>query len=272
MVVWCSASCQKAYLGKLKKNRIPPLLIIMGFESGGGGLAANSYATSGELAVRNVKILNNNTLTSFDPLHIGVNNLVNHVGLNYAQNDAHGWELGVANKYDDGVFPGRNVYICKIAQGGTTVSMWSEGNSYSAESQTVFPYTVAIARIQAALHLIDSLETLPPDIVMWSSLGVNDAGIGTTPTDFKNGYINLLNDFRSDIGIDFPIIMSQFQGINPVYDVVISQIPSSVSGTYYINTASYETTQVVAGPGYHFGYSGMKQMAYDLITLTLSIL
>jgi hypothetical protein len=245
----------------------------MAGESNSGGLAGNSYAMSRELSVRSIKILNNSTLTSFDRLHIGVNNLIDHVGLNYAENDAHGWELGLANLYENRVFGNRNVYLIKTGQGGSQVLTWVEGHAYSAESQTIFPYTTFIARVQAGLHLVDSLENgRTPDVVMLWSCGINDAGALTSTSIFKDTTIHVFNALRTAIGINFPIIQTQFQDITPVYDTKIAEIASELTDVYYISTAGYETTQVFAGAGYHWGYTGMKQMAAALTTIILSII
>lgn len=244
----------------------------MAGESNSGGLAGNSYATSRELSQRRIKIFNNTTLSSFDRLHVGVNNLIGHVGLNYAENDAHGWELGLANLYDEGAFGGRTVYLIKTGQGGTRVIMWIQGNNYIAESQVVFPYTTFVDRVQAGISLVESVEDSIPQIVMLWSMGINDAGNSTSVSDFKSTSVTVLTALRTAIGNNFPIIMTQLQDITPVYDVAMAEIASEMDDVYVINTSGYETTQVFAGAGYHWGYTGMKQMDVALVNQILTII
>ena len=249
----------------------PPLLIIMAGESNAGGLADNSEATASEVATRSIKILNNTTLTSFSFLNIGTNNLTGHVGLIYAENDAHGWELQIANRKDDGDFGARAVYLVKAGQGGTVIAEWADEATYNAESQTIEPYDVFIARVRAAINIVDSIHNRMPDVIMLWSIGINDAGIGTTTGTYKTAVKAVFNLMRTDIGIDFPIIQTQFQSINTVYDAVINDITNEMTDVYAINTTGAETTQVFAGAGSHWGYTGMKQIADDMIDLILSI-
>lgn len=267
-----NASCQRPVLGLVSRMPGVPLIIIMAGESNAGGLAANSSATAPELATRTIKILNNTTLATFDFLNIGTNNLVNHVGLNYADNDAHGWELQLANSFDARAFGNRPVYIVKIAQGGTTAAMWADEATYSAESQTIEPFDVAIARIQAAIHLADSIHNKTPDVVMWWSLGINDIGIATDPGTYEDQVMAVFTAMRTEIGIEFPIIQTQFQSIDNTLDASISNIATGLDDVYVVNTTGAETSQVFDGSGTHWGYTGMKQVASSLISLTLTIL
>lgn len=245
----------------------------MAGESNSGGLAANTYASQQELSARRIKILNNTTYASFDSLHIGVNNLIGHVGLNYAEDSAQGWELEIANLYDQNVFTNRTVYLCKRGQGGTLVSQWFRGATYTAEAQTVEPYDTALAGIRAAYNLITAIHNRPPQVViLWSDF-VNDAGAGTSTATFKANTKTVFQQFRDDLGYgDFPIIMTQGQSITPVYDAKMVEITNEMSNVYVINTTGAETTQVFAGAGSHWGYTGMKQIALAMVTLMLTVL
>lgn len=268
-----TTSCQKPVVGVV--SRLPhnnPVLIIMAGESNSGGLADNSLASAPEVAARNIKILNNTTLTSFDALDIGTNNLVDHVGLLFASSVAHGWELQLANRYDDGDFGNKTVYIVKAGQGGTTGAMWADEATYSAEAQTIEPYDTWVSRVQAALHLIDSIHHVVPQIVMWWSLGYNDIVAGTNVDVYKDEVQAVFTSMRTEIGIDFPIIQTQFQSINTAYDTAIDDITGLLDDVYKISTSGAETSQTFCCTGNHWGYTGAKLVSDRFIDLTLTIL
>lgn len=259
-------------LGIIKRMPPPPLIIWFAGESNSGGLADNSYGTLIEREPRNIKILNNTTLETFDALDVGTNNLVDHVGLNYVQALAHGWEVQIANRYDAHDFGARTVYIVKTGQGGTTINMWQPGNTYSAEAQTIEPFATAVERMEAAIHLVDSIHGKMPQIVMLWSLGINDMGIATDPDVYKDEVQAVFTQLRSAIGVNFPIIQTQFQEIDTDYDTKITEISAALDDVYYISTEDAETSIVVDGVGTHWGYYGMKQIADDMVDLILSIL
>lgn len=266
-----NGSCQKPTVGVVSKLPAAPLLIIMAGESNSGGLADNSLATSPELASRNIKILNNTSL-QFENLNIGTNNLIHHVGLLFAASTGHGWELQLANRYDDGDFGNRSVYIVKAGQGGTTAAMWADEATYSAESETIEPYDTWVTRVQAAIHIIDSIHNKTPQIVMWWSLGNNDATAGTNVDVYEDEVLAIFTSLRTEIGIQFPIIQTQFQDISPVYDTKIDDITGELDDVYKISTSGAETSQTYCCTGNHWGYTGAKLVANRFIDLTLTII
>jgi hypothetical protein len=241
-------------------NTLQPLLIVFGGESNSGGIANNSSATTFELAPRNLKILNNTTLASFDNLHIGNNNQFGHKGLEFAFSTGHGFELELANKYDQGVFGQRQVFLCKAGQGGTVIENWVDGVLYN----TIDPYSLFITRVQAAINLIKTQTQQTPIVVMFWSQGINDGG-NNVPL-WKTKTKSLFASLRQDLGITLPIYSTQFQGMGfSSTDTAIAEIESEISNFKAINTAGAETSDVVAGVGIHWGYLGMKQVTNSLI-------
>jgi hypothetical protein len=252
-----------------------PLLIVFAGESNSGGQAANSYATSGELAPRNLKILNNTTLASFDALDIGTNNLVGHVGLGYASASAHAWELELANQYDAGVFGSRPVYLVKAGQGGSIVNQWLVGGSYTAESTTIGPYSTFISRVNAAIPLVETLTGQTPDVVLFWSQGINDRDFASGDiTTWTSKTQTVFSNMRTDLGLTLPIFSTQFQGMTNLgpFNTAIAGMESSVTNFHAIDTTGAETAQVFDGAGYHWGYTGAKAVANSLITALLSLL
>lgn len=260
-------SCAKAqpYFGRIinyggQQSYSQPLLIIIAGESNSGGIALNSYATSPELAKRKLKILNNSTLSSFDSLDIGSNNLVGHCGLQYAASTGHGLELQIANSYDSGYFGNRNVYLCKAGQGGTVISQWADEATYTAET-TVEPYDIYFERVDSAIAIITRNDTIPRCILIWSQ-GINNGG--GYPTSWKNGTKSLFTDMRSQI-TSLPIYITRFDSMSDYYYTQMTEIASELSDIAIISSAGCETSQVVAGAGFHWGYTGMKVLARRLI-------
>lgn len=269
-----NCNCQKMGFGLIKNaSSVPanvPILIVFAGESNSGGLANNSSATGPELAVRTLPILDNVSLTEFDPLDIGTNNLTGHLGLIYAASTGHGWELELANRYDDGDFGLHEIYLCKAGQGGTTVAMWADEATYSAESSTVEPYDVFIARVQAAIAIIETETGQIPHVVMFWTLGINDSGIGTNAATWKAAQKAVFNLMRTDLAIDLPIYMVRMQSMSDPYGTQIAEIGTELSNITIINSTGAETTDVVAGSGSHWGYTGMKQVANSLIDALIS--
>lgn len=251
-----------------------PLLIIYAGESNSGGLADNSFASSPELASRTLKIFNNTTLASFDNLNIGAhNNLVGHLGLIYAMNNAHGMELQLANRVDAGDFTDKTVYLVKTGQGGTTIAMWADEATYSAESSTIEPFDTCISRITAAKALILSETGQEPELVIFWSQGINDRGIGTEVTTWKNATKAVLNAIRAALGATVPIFTTKFESITGVdmsaFNTAISAYASEMTSVTAVSTSGAETSQVFAGAGNHWGYTGMKAVSDAMINAYL---
>lgn len=243
-----------------------PLLLIFAGESNSGGLAGNSYATSPELAKRKLKILNNSTLASFDSLDIGSNNLTGHNALEYAAADAHGWELELANKVDSGYFGSREVFLCKAGQGGTKIVNWFAGSFYNG---SVYSYETFLLRVDSARTIIERETGEEPDIVILWSQGINDAA---DTTGWKNNQIKVFENIKEDLGFDVPIVVTQFQSISiPAYfNTSISEIAALMTNIYPANTSGAETSQVFAGAGGHWGYTGAKLVADIMLAIVLN--
>ena len=193
-----------------------PLLIIFGGESNSGGLAPNSSATTLELSSRSeIKLFKNDTQDGFYNLDIGVNNLVGHVGLQYVATTAHGWELQLANRIALGDLP-NFTYVVKGGQGGSTAAMWIEGATYTAESNTVSPFNEFITRVNKARNLITLEKGVAPKLVLFWSQGINDRGIGTNQTIFKNAQKSIFNAIRTSLRYKIPIIMTSFEFVTGI--------------------------------------------------------
>jgi hypothetical protein len=268
-------SCESQILGLNKSQTVTPIdstpvLIVFSGESNSGGIADNSYATEGELAKRKLKILNNTTKASFDSLDIGNNNLTGHLGLIYAASNAHGWELQIANKYDSSYFGSRQVFICKAGQGGTTISQWA--SSYTAEGYTYYPLDTFLLRVNSAIELISEQTGQTPVTVMFWSQGINDNSGDVSA--WKTATKNLFTEIRDSLNITLPIVMTQFQSITAVtltsFDTAITEITTEMSDVYAVNTTGAEVTEVYAGAGSHWGYTGMKVVANLMIGVLIN--
>ena len=147
-IISCNISAQK-YFGRITgATSGVPVLVVFAGESNSGGLAANSYATSGELSIRTLPIWDNINNDGFDFLDIGTNNLLGHAGNESYSSTAHGAELQLANRYDDGDFGDRTVYLCKAGQGGTTIAAWMP---VTGQYEGIYPYEVFIQRVSNAI-------------------------------------------------------------------------------------------------------------------------
>ena len=228
-----------------RKKEAGNILIVLYGESNSGGIAPNSSATSQELAPRNIKILNNTTL-QFEPLDIGTNNLIGHIGLESYASNSHGMELEIANKYDEGFFNGKTVYIVKAGKGGTKTSEWGVGST---------AYNNLITRVNAAKTLIGNC-----DVIFMLTIGINDALANTSPTTYKTELKDLVERTKSDFSptnFDLRLMTFEFVPVTPMsnYQTKILEVKNEVLGVSTFNTTSCG----VLSDGWHLDYNGMKK-------------
>lgn len=270
LLLFINSSCQKITLRNTKVNNVtvrtwqitvtpPPaaytgkyLFVFIG-ESNSGGYAANANATSAELAQRNkTYILNNNTF-SFEPLDIGTNNNIGHVGLPNRE-IVHGWELQIANLVDSNYLD--STWIVKTGQGGSNYFHWQPNNTYTSGGISVQPYNEAIKRIDSAIIKsgIDSL-------IFFFSLGINSAGANHDTAVVRTGHQNLINNLRARYGnapfviTKVPNSVSNFSGINASLERLVPL------GKVYL----VETDDISRGDALHYNYAGMKVLARRMI-------
>lgn len=224
-----------------------PILIVLFGESNSGGIAPNASAQSLELAPRKAKILNNNTL-EFEPLDIGTNNLIGHLGLESYWYNSHGMELQIANLYDNNYFNNLyEIFIVKAGAGGSKVSEWQTGGNY---------YNTFKTRVQTAIDLI--FQNDPINVRFMLSLGINDKLAGTSTSVYKTGLKTLINNIKTDL--NFPKIKMKLM----LFDFVTSSAVLAyntqileVAKETYINVFDTQGCSVL-GDGNHLDYFGMK--------------
>lgn len=259
-----------------------PILIIMLGESNSGGLARNAEAPSNQLGIRsNVNILNNNTL-QVETLNIGStgNNLLGHTGIpdvtssawNGACGPPHGWELGIANKFDMNAFGGNTLYILKAGQGGSTIGDWNIGGSYW--NTFVNRYNTIRAQIQGN-----------PTIYIWYELGINDCIYSTNINTWRSGLVDHFENVRDTIGVSAPIFMTKLPDVgtagSPVggisaFNNVIDGLSAFVPLFYWVKTddAALLSDQVLVTSGdiNHWNYYGMKKISYRMADMTTNLI
>jgi len=233
-------------------------LVIFNGESNSGGTAQNNLLTAPELAVRsNVQILNNATLSTFDSLEIGVNNLVGHTGITSA--GRHGWENGLANAVFSGALESP-AYLVKTGQGGSVISQWDVGGAY---------FNTFTNRVNAAKGL---LAGQPHKTVIWYTQGINDAIAGTNIATWKTATIQHIANLRSIAGVNTPVLITSLTPIyNPTWLTAIQDVISQVSSTYLINTATIGADAFLRDEN-HWDTQGMRLMASELVRVTKLVL
>lgn len=267
LLIGCRAE-QQPYFGRIVTSPEPsdtttPMLIIFFGESNAGGIAANTSATVPELIKRKLKILNNSTCASFDSLDIGHNNLIGHTGLESYLSTTHGFELQLANMYDSGSFGGRDVYIVKTGQGGTTADDWLTGGTYSGVS----PYDTLTKRVDSSVALLTRQYGQSPNIYILFTLGINDGLAATNSATFKTRVTDIINNIRADYGTS-PIMLMRLQFSSDYYATQFIEIASELSSVYIIGT----TGLGVNGDGWHLNYNGMKDWTRAAINQLVSLL
>ncbi len=229
-----------------KSSKIDISLIVMSGESNSGGFAVNTDCSTIELAPRpSLKIFNPYT-SLFETMQIGVNNMQDHDG--FVDNSSHSWENGIANMSVDGTIK-KQIHLVKTGHGGSTISQWNTGGSYSNKFNT------RVASALATLKLTDA-----PKFALWYSQGINDRmGGGWNGATWQNATIARFNYLRNIYG-DFPIVMTKFSYTYPDMDSLIESVCATVSNCYWISTGD-----LTRRDAYHWDYLGQKTIAARMV-------
>jgi len=217
-------------------------VIVFNGESNSGGLVPNASATAPELAVRRLNILNNTSLV-FEPLQVGVNNLIDHATL--TPNITHGWEIGLANNYDNNLFT-NETYLIKTGQGSSTMAQWTDTSGVY--------FTKFKQRIDAAKAFFKSIGKIPVFYV-WYSQGINDSNANTNADVWAEATKLHFNNIRRELGF-CPIIMTQLMSPYTLYNTKIAEIVDEYPFTYSVVTSDLTLLDPT-----HWSYSGMKIIA-----------
>jgi hypothetical protein len=241
-----------------KLNQTIPFLFIIIGESNAGGQALNSQLTAAELAASSaIKILNNTTLTSFDNLDIGTNNVVGHSGITVGT--THGLENEIMNYVKANTLTyGANAYMVKAGQGGATMLQFEVGNAAGY-------YATYLARINAAKSLLTGLGITRYKPIIIFSIGLNDIGANTTPTDFLEKTKQFVANVRAPIGMgNVPCITHDFLGFPnwTTYNAVHSQLLTIIPNLSIVTSNGISLKDVS-----HPDATGYKMIASKMMNL-----
>lgn len=226
-----------------------PILIVFTGESNSGGIALNTDASVGELALNsNVQILNNINLV-FEPLEIGVNNLIGHLGLEAHWYLKHGWELELSQLVNANYFNQQPIYLVKAGAGGSQISEWEIGNTY---------YTNFLARLAAAKSAIFAQHNKQPYTAIYYSHGINDQ-IALTPVGtWKAATKAHFNKMVAAIGLPTKICMTYFQNPLPFvdYNDAIAEMTEEMPNVYAVESDGLDFDGFA-----HWTYTGMRTIS-----------
>lgn len=237
----------------LAPNTQPTFLFIG--ESNSGGVALNSSLPDSDLLpTSTVRILNNDTLASFDNLDIGSNNLRGHTGLASYSDEHHGWEAGLSAHFAD-LTPYDQAFLVKAGQGGSRVADWADGGDYFTEFQS---------RVAAADNLLGS-----PDWRVWFTLGVNDANDGADPVEWRAATEEFIDRIRTELGSDTISIFAPTLMNNTPNKIAINQQLGAIAATdpYFTLVNTTDTAIYPLQDPNHWNAAAMGQMAKDFLIL-----
>lgn len=235
------------------------LLVIFTGESNSGGYAYNAELSGGDLQpFPKTQILNNTSLV-FEPLQIGVNNLIGHTGL--TANASHGWEVGLAKRCIQGKLGPTPVYLLKTGQGGSIISQWNSGGAF---------YTTFLSRLNTAKSILAAANiTYKP--VVWYTQSINDAIAGTDIPTWKAATLAHFTKIRLEVPTA-PILFgcNTIDSTNfPLWHAAMREVIANTSNCYYINTVLDNNNYRDAN---HWNAAGMLISGYRLADKTAEIL
>lgn len=235
-----------------------PLVIVITGESNSGGTAKNADASPKELAPRPaVQILHPDPdKLRFEDLHLGVNNLRDHFGLEQQYAIYHGLENGLAGAVEAGKFPMRDrLWLIKTGHGGSRIAQWAPDNPSRY-------WEKFLQRTEAAKR------QLPPDPqwVIWMSLGINDAIAGTPADAWRDDVTAHIERMRKQLPGAI-VVITQFQSMNryPQIDQAIADIAAKVPGVYAVDTSG-----ATLADANHWDYAGYKVVAERMVEKTVA--
>ena len=227
----------------------PVMLVMLGESNSGGQVSINDLSSSDKEETQQVRTLDVVHYTCFQPLHIGVNNNLDHYNLKPRINV--GWHTQIASRAKTQKATLYPYYLVEGGQGGSTVSQWTANSTF---------YKKLITRIDTAIYYVkaETGKSLP-DIHFLYSQGINDAITGTPATQYKAGAVDLINRIRSRYG-NAPVYITELpENFHPSageYNRVITEIAKELPNIHLI-----ETTDAPLQDQYHWSYEGMKIIA-----------
>lgn len=247
------------------QTKLPISIIVIAGESNAGGFAKNSDLSNEEKAERpEMKIFNNTTMV-FENLHIGVNNLLGHVGINDSLTQ-HGFECGIANYTKMGYVWGP-LYVVKSGFGGAIIKYYNDSTDVSYLGSGKNPWQLLKQRLDSAKKIVKDLNGgVSPKIYLLWTQGINDSNQGTNSGAWKDSTKSFFTKFRLRYG-PVPIFTTLLMSPFTEYSSRISEYCSEISNCFPI---SAEGAPVQSGSVTHWSALGNKIIAYNFLSLLRS--
>lgn len=225
------------------------VLIVINGESNSGGYALSAGLPASFLLPQpKVQILNNTTFL-FEPLHIGVNALIDHAGL--SGETTHGWEAGLLARVNKFREP---VYLVKTGQGGTQISEWGANSVYTNKFK---------ARVSAAKSILTNAG-IGYKPILWYTQGINDWIAGTDPTV----WVNATKAHHARMRIELPGAPILFTDATPQWSAYTQYNQSVVADT--VKSSFISAAGASLRDANHWDRLGMDLLASRLVDKTLA--
>lgn len=232
-------------------------IIFIG-ESNSEGEALNSHATTAEVASgrAEVRIWCEDT-NAFANLDVGTNNN----GASAGSPTKHGWELEIANLIQNGNFGSLSssdpAYILKVGVGSSVLADWDNADAnYVAFEAEWTPFNAALPAIS--------------DLIVFCSIGINDAVAGTTAAAYYTAYASFIDRIRTTISDSTaPFVLTHLMPkFYPAYNAEIDRLCRDKTAVYRATANQCGTVQGEAH--LHWNYFGVKKMAKRLVDTYLA--
>lgn len=174
-------------------SQITPLrrLVISAGESNatGGASIIDGDISAGELAARNLQILNNTSLV-FEDLDVGTNQEIGDIGTT-GDNSKYGFCVSLANMYDAGRLS-LPTYLVQAAHYSQPISKWDVDDPSGV-------WDLFVERVDAAVTALEAIgDPFSVDVAL--SIGINDSFLATDPSTFEASLNSLIFRMREQIG------------------------------------------------------------------------
>jgi hypothetical protein len=231
------------------------LLLVQLAESNSGAEGTSlSYLSTAEKSPRPLVQHWHNTTGSFQDLHIGTNNLIDHFGL--TDNAHFGIEAAIADRMEAGTFVTGTVYHLKRGQGGSKSYEWTDGSTY--DNKLAASMNGAISAIQAA-------SGQAPQIHVFYTWGINDYLVGTSAATFKAALLSRIDTYRTRWGSSVKFYVTELPAAYDSYNAIYTEIAAERTGVYVL-----DTTGEPMSDSYHWSSAGIMSIGNKFVDSILS--
>lgn len=166
-------------------------------------------------------------------------------------------------------YTGKEIWILQVTEGGTGLASDILNKDWNINTEDEQYQLLKNKLVNSRLSALKQKKILRYKAVVWMQ-GESDAEDSTKAANYEANLTDLINQFRTDTGIDVPWIVGRIQNYGATYTSQVRDaqvnVANTVTNVEWINTDSYTLRDYV-----HFDADGQIQFGFDTFQKLLSI-